>query len=57
LVNAYPLDRCPIIVPALQKHRAKIAKLFSLSHAKHVLRNSPTAHVRQLGLFFQSRMK
>jgi len=24
---SYPLDRCPIIVPALQKHRAKIAKL------------------------------
>src|SRR5579871_4745020 len=27
-----PLDRFPIIVPALQKHRAKIAKLFGLSH-------------------------
>jgi integrase len=31
-LRAYPLDRCPIIVPALQKHRAKIAKLFGLSH-------------------------
>jgi integrase len=31
-LRTYPLDRCPIIVPALQKHRAKIAKLFGLSH-------------------------
>jgi hypothetical protein len=30
----YPLDRFPIIVPALQKHRAKIAKLFGLSHVR-----------------------
>jgi integrase len=31
-LRAYPLDRYPIIVPALQKHRARIAKLFGLSH-------------------------
>jgi integrase len=31
-LHAYPLDRFPIIVPALPKHRAKIAKLFGLSH-------------------------
>jgi hypothetical protein len=31
-LRAYPLDRFPIIVPALQKHRAKIARLSGLSH-------------------------
>ena len=31
-LRAYPLDRFPIVIPALQKHRARVAKLFGLSH-------------------------
>jgi integrase len=37
-LQAYPLDRFPIVIPALQKHRAKVAKRFGLSH--DVMRHS-----------------
>jgi integrase len=37
-LQAYPLDRFPIVIPALQKHRANVAKRFGLSH--DVMRHS-----------------
>ena len=50
-LQAYPLDRYPIIVPALQKHRAKVAKLFGLSHdvMRHTFISFFIAKFRSMG--------
>ena len=50
-LQAYPLDRFPIIVPALQKHRAKVAKLFGLSHdvMRHTFISFFVAKFRSMG--------
>jgi integrase len=50
-LQAYPLERFPIIVPALQKHRARIAKLFGLSHdvMRHTFISFFIAKYRSMG--------
>jgi integrase len=50
-LQAYPLDRYPIVVPALQKHRAKVAKLFGLSHdvMRHTFISFFVAKFRSMG--------
>jgi hypothetical protein len=50
-LQAYPLDRFPIVVPALQKHRAKVAKLFGLSHdvMRHTFISFFVAKFRSMG--------
>jgi integrase len=50
-LQAYPLERCPIILPNLQKHRARIAKLFGLSHdvMRHTFISFFIAKYRSMG--------
>jgi integrase len=50
-LQAYPLERFPIIVPALQKHRARIAKLFGFSHdvMRHTFISFFIAKYRSMG--------
>jgi integrase len=50
-LEAYPLDRYPIVVPALQKHRAKVARLFGLSHdvMRHTFISFFVAKFRSMG--------
>ena len=50
-LQAYPLNRYPVIVPALQKHRAKVAKLFGLSHdvMRHTFISFFIAKFRSMG--------
>jgi integrase len=50
-LEAYPLDRYPIVVPALQKHRAKVAMLFGLSHdvMRHTFISFFIAKFRSMG--------
>jgi integrase len=50
-LQAYPLDRFPVIFPDLQKHRAKVAKLFGLSHdiMRHTLISFFIAKFRSMG--------
>jgi integrase len=50
-LQTYPLDRFPIVVPALQKHRAKVAKLFGLSHdvMRHTFISFFVAKYRSMG--------
>jgi integrase len=50
-LQAFPLDHYPIIVPALQKHRARIAKLFGLSHdvMRHTFISFFIAKFRSMG--------
>ena len=50
-LQAYPLDRFPIVIPALQKHRAKVAKLFGLSHdvMRHTFISFFVAKFRSMG--------
>jgi integrase len=50
-LQAYPLERFPIIIPALQKHRARIAKLFGLSHdiMRHTFISFFIAKYRSMG--------
>jgi integrase len=50
-LRAYPLDRFPIVIPALQKHRARVAKLFGLSHdvMRHTFISFFVAKYRSMG--------
>jgi integrase len=50
-LKAYPLDRFPIVIPALQKHRAKVAKQFGLSHdvMRHTFISFFIAKYRSMG--------
>jgi integrase len=50
-LRAYPLADFPIIIPALQKHRYKIAKEFGLSHdvMRHTFISMFVAKFRSLG--------
>jgi integrase len=50
-LQAYPLDRFPIVIPALQKHRAKVAKQFGLSHdvMRHTFISFFIAKLRSMG--------
>ena len=50
-LHAYPLAKFPIIIPALQKHRAKIAKTFGLSHdiMRHTFISMFVAKYRSMG--------
>ncbi len=50
-LRAYPLHKFPIIIPALQKRRAKIAKSFGLSHdiMRHTFISMHVAKYRSMG--------
>jgi len=50
-LRAYPLKEFPIIIPNLQKHRAKIAKEFGLSHdiMRHTFISMFVAKFRSMG--------
>jgi integrase len=50
-LKAYPLDRFPIVIPALQKHRAKVAKQFGLLHdiMRHTFISFFVAKYRSMG--------
>jgi len=50
-LQAYPLDRYPITIPALQKHRGKVAKQFGLSHdvMRHTFISFFVAKFRSMG--------
>jgi integrase len=50
-LQAYPLDRFPIVIPALQKHRARVAKQFGLSHdvMRHTFISFFIAKFRSMG--------
>ncbi len=50
-LRAYPLEKYPIILPNMPNHRAKIAKLFSLSHdiMRHTFISMFVAKFRSMG--------